>query len=337
VLGEIAADRTPISPYSAAIMQPRQNLPTIGEPTSSELVETLALVFARLETDAQRVHIGAAIDEIQSARGNHILLCARREQRIVASAWLQMQPGGVGSLWPPGLAADESKATAATLIDLALSKAGAAGAIFVQALLEIDTGIEADLLKQADFKHVTDLLYLVSQPHAFPTNSPDCDLTFESIGVNIRAASIDQTQWLRLRNIIEQTYQGTLDCPAVQGVRSIDDVLASYQAVGEFDPSRWFIVQNAQSNADVGCLLLTMHSQQRNCELVYMGIVPAARGKGYGLEVIRRAQWLCGLGDAERLVLAVDAMNAPAIRAYAAAGFETWDRRSVFLLTDFSR
>jgi mycothiol synthase len=320
-------------------MQPRENLPTIGQPTNAELVETLALVFARLETDARRAQTGAAIEEIQSSRaGNHILLCAHRKERIVASVWLQMQPGGVGSLWPPGLAAGESKATAATLIDLALNKAAAAGAIFVQSLLETDAGIEAELLKNGGFAHVTDLLYLVSQRAAFPTSAPDCDLTFGPVGgAGRRADSIDQTKWSSLRNIIEQTYQGTLDCPAVQGVRSIDDVLASYQAVGDFDPSRWFIVQNAQSTADVGCLLLTMHSVQKNCELVYMGIVPAARGKGYGLEVIRRAQWLCGLTDAERLVLAVDGTNAPAIRAYAAAGFETWDRRSVFLLTEFSR
>ena len=30
-------------------------------------------------------------------------------------------------------------------------------------------------------------------------------------------------------------------------------------------------------------------------------------------------------------MLAVDAANSPAIAVYAAAGFEVWDRRSVFL------
>jgi hypothetical protein len=36
-------------------------------------------------------------------------------------------------------------------------------------------------------------------------------------------------------------------------------------------------------------------------------------------------------GGAERLVLAVDAGNEPALRGYAAAGFVAWDRRGVFL------
>ena len=336
---EITADRMSISPYPAAVMQPTGNLPTIGQPKNAELPDALTLIFARLEANARRAQIGAAIDEIQSAAAqNHVLFCARRGERVVAAVWLQMQPGNVASLWPPGLDAEESKATAATLIDLALSKAAAAGEIFVQSLLDTDSGMEVELLMSAGFKHATDLLYLVSPRHAFPISAPDCDLTFEPIdAVGNQVGEISRTKWSRLRNIIEQTYQDTLDCPAVQGVRSIDDVLASYQAVGNFDPSRWFIVQSAQTNADVGCLLLTIHSTQKNCELVYMGIVPAARGKAYGLEVIRRAQWLCGLTDAECLVLAVDAANAPAIRAYAAAGFETWDRRSVFLLTDFSR
>ena len=33
----------------------------------------------------------------------------------------------------------------------------------------------------------------------------------------------------------------------------------------------------------------------------------------------------------QRLVLAVDAANEPALRTYAAAGFQAWDRRSVFI------
>ena len=35
--------------------------------------------------------------------------------------------------------------------------------------------------------------------------------------------------------------------------------------------------------------------------------------------------------ERKRLVLAVDAANEPALRMYAAAGFQAWDRRSVFV------
>jgi ribosomal protein S18 acetylase RimI-like enzyme len=33
----------------------------------------------------------------------------------------------------------------------------------------------------------------------------------------------------------------------------------------------------------------------------------------------------------ERIVLAVDAVNEPAVRMYRSAGFEMWDRRTVYI------
>ena len=35
--------------------------------------------------------------------------------------------------------------------------------------------------------------------------------------------------------------------------------------------------------------------------------------------------------DVERIVLAVDAANEPALRMYRTAGFESWDQRSVYV------
>ncbi len=76
-------------------------------------------------------------------------------------------------------------------------------------------------------------------------------------------------------------------CAFVQGLRSIDDVLAGYKAVGVYDPSRWFLVcaidQNPPGRRDLGCLLLTEHSAEKNWELIYFGVVPEARGSGLGL------------------------------------------------------
>jgi GNAT superfamily N-acetyltransferase len=62
-----------------------------------------------------------------------------------------------------------------------------------------------------------------------------------------------------------------------------------------------------------------------------MGVLPAARGHGWGAGIVRYAQWLAGQAARGRLVLAVDAANAPALRMYAAAGFRQWDQTSVFL------
>jgi RimJ/RimL family protein N-acetyltransferase len=106
-------------------------------------------------------------------------------------------------------------------------------------------------------------------------------------------------------------------------------VLTGYQATGRFDPGHWRIVRS--DGRDVGCLLLADHPAADQWELVYMGLVPAARGHGLGAEMIRFSQYLTGQAGRGRLVLAVDADNAPALALYASAGFLRWDRRSAFL------
>ncbi len=82
---------------------------------------------------------------------------------------------------------------------------------------------------------------------------------------------------------------------------------------------------------DVGCQLLADYEALDQWELVYLGLTPGARGNGWGLEAVRRAQGLVRTAGRKRLVLAVDEANWPAIAMYAAAGFEAWNRRAVFL------
>ncbi len=111
-------------------------------------------------------------------------------------------------------------------------------------------------------------------------------------------------------------------------MREIDDVLAGYRATGRFDPDHWLIARHGEQ--DVGCLILADHPDHGNMELVYMGLVPAARGRAWGAELVRHAQWLTSRAGRSRLVLAVDANNVPAIRIYTQSGFEAWQRRIVY-------
>jgi GNAT superfamily N-acetyltransferase len=62
-----------------------------------------------------------------------------------------------------------------------------------------------------------------------------------------------------------------------------------------------------------------------------MGLVESVRGRGFGLQVVRHAQWLCRQEGRDRLVLAVDRRNAPARRIYMSCGFWRWDERQVLL------
>ena len=308
---------------------PDTNLLSIRLATNAELPAAIDLVFHRSAVTQRDRQIAAALEEIErTGPESQIVLVAQRNGTLVAAIWVQIQPGAIASLWPPGLVDGESSATAQTLIVLAAAKANSAGAQFLQSLLETDADAPAQWLRQCGFQHCTDLLYLVSLRIAFPETPAAGQLHFEPC-CNLP----DRMQ--RLAAVVQRTYVNTQDCAFVQGLRSIDDVLAGYKAVGVYDPSRWFLVcamdQNSPGRRDLGCLLLTEHPAEKNWELIYFGVVPEARGSGQGLEVVRHAQWLTGQSSAERLVLAVDAANSPAIAVYAAAGFEAWDRRSVFL------
>jgi RimJ/RimL family protein N-acetyltransferase len=209
---------------------------------------------------------------------------------------------------------------ARTLLETIVADLTQEGVRLAQALLETDHGPEAELLSACGFPQVSKLLYLVSVDGSFPFSRPNDGLEFSE-------DRADQPQ--RMARLVERTYRGSLDCPAVDGVRQIEDVLEGYRASGVFDPTRWIIARHRDQ--DIGCLLLTDHPRDNQWELLYMGVVPEARGHGFGVAMARYAQWLAREAGRNRLVLAVDAANLPAIAAYAAAGFVAWDHRSVYL------
>lgn len=66
-------------------------------------------------------------------------------------------------------------------------------------------------------------------------------------------------------------------------------------------------------------------------ELVYMGIVPTARGSGFGQRILDQAFQVAITKKAQRIILAVDQLNAPARRLYDAAGMAPMLSESVWV------
>lgn len=286
--------------------------------------EVLRLVFARAPDDRRDEQIAALLkrgkEEPDLLAG---LVEARDHGRLVGATWIQPEPGRTAIAWPPRMADDAaSDELAAALLDAALGAVASQPIRLLQALVATDTDADARRLVAAGFEHLADLLYLVSTSGSFPVSRPPCALTYE-------AYSAENHQ--RLARVVLATYAGSRDCPRLDGVRQIDDVLEGYRATGAFDPSRWLLARHA--GQDVGCLLLADHAADDQWELVYMGILPEYRGHGWGIEIVRYGQWLTRCAGRQRLVLAVDADNQPAIDVYAAAGFQGWDRRSAFVRT----
>ena len=92
----------------------------------------------------------------------------------------------------------------------------------------------------------------------------------------------------RFARAIEASYENSLDCPGMRGLRSIDDVMAGHRATGDFDPDLWHLFSD-ESGQDLGVLLLAPVTAQPMTELVYLGLAPAARGKRLADELVRHA------------------------------------------------
>jgi ribosomal protein S18 acetylase RimI-like enzyme len=189
-----------------------------------------------------------------------------------------------------------------------------------QVLLQVRDSDVVKVLKSVGFRHLADLVYLTCEAERFPAEPVAGELTFEPYAGSQRN---------RLLHLIERSYEGTLDCTALNGVRDVDDVVNGYQATGVYRQENWMIVRH--NGGDVGILLLTDHPKARHWELMYMGLVPEARSHGWGRQITRHAQWMAGRAKIDRIVVAVDSTNTPAMRTYARTGFEPWDRRSVYV------
>ncbi|MBN1911869.1 MAG: GNAT family N-acetyltransferase [Pirellulales bacterium] len=289
----------------------------IAPSAAGRAAEVLELAFSHLEPSIRAQQVQTLLNEPSLGPG---LIEARRGEDLVGAICCHLQPGGGALAWPPRLVAGESKQTAGRLLEAVDALAQRSGVTMINVLMEmLDPGDEA-LLTAAGYERMAELLYLVCGEDEFPREEPAGQLIFEPY---------TETQRTRMAEVVEATYEGTLDCPGLNDARSLDDVLEGYRHTGEFAPERWRFVRH--DSYDVGCLIVSDHPEHTSCELIYMGLTARARGHGWGKEIARYAQWLTARAGRPRLVLAVDGANRPAIDMYSAVGFHQWDQRIAYV------
>ncbi len=248
---------------------------------------------------------------------------AYRGEVLVGAMRAQVQPGRSALVAAPRLASGEPTATAVALLKRVLEVLRGQNVQVVQALLG-SAEREEEILRAGGLEHVGELIYMLCMGAQFPQSLPH-----DSHAQRLSFDAYTPERHARLARVVERTYQGSLDCPAADGLRSIDDVLATYRGSGPFDPNHWLIAREGEH--DVGCLIIADDPAHDQSELMYIGVIPEARGRKLGTSLVRHAQWLAREAGRARLVLAVDAANHPAIAIYSAAGFIQWNWRSVFL------
>ncbi|MGL4512769.1 MAG: GNAT family N-acetyltransferase [Lacipirellulaceae bacterium] len=295
----------------------------VGIATPEERREALGLALDPVPVEARGTLVEAAGRVTGPLDVFAALAVYRVAGRVVAAAWGQPQPGSGAGLWPPA-GAGCTVAAADALMRVVNGALDTASIGMTQALFEVDDDPRIAVVERHGYRQLAELLYLgrsVPQ-HRRDRRPDDRGIAFEPYA---------ESDYARLKRVVEATYVGSLDCPGIEGVRSLDDVLAGYRATGRFNPESWrFAVVEGR---DAGVVLVTPHDESDQAELVYMGLAPWARGRGLGAVLIDQALLRGALEGADFLMAAVDAANTPARRLYEAAGFAPWSRRFVYIRT----
>jgi mycothiol synthase len=252
------------------------------------------------------------------------LWIARRRGRVVGAMLTQVLAGRAAAIWAPEVSLRLGRArTAAALVRAALASFRSRGVRIAQALVDQSSPRQssADLVR-GGLPRITDLVYL-ERPTLLP-------LELRPALPSFVWQSFTSSTELDFREVLQATYIGSLDMPELEGLRSLDDILASHREGGRFQPDRWHVGHLSGEPAAAAILLLSALPDRDAWEVAYLGLTPPARGRALGRSVVVHALELAR-PHTPRLELAVDARNSPAQRLYEATGFVAFERRTVHL------
>ena len=290
--------------------------------------EALGILYRRVPATLRPQLIANALAEAKAGRVDLSgLWVARRRGRLLGALLTQPLAGRAAAVWAPEVDTAWGRAAlASALIRAALDDLKARGFRIAQALVDGSAPRTAALdLIRGGLPKVAALTYMHRD-------------TARPIGLTFPRSEVPCFEWrpfgseteAEFRAVLQATYDGSLDMPELEGIRSLDDVLASHKAAGRFDPSRWRVGTLPGEPEAAAILLLSEVPDRPAWEVAYLGLTLPARGRGLGRSALAYALDLAR-PSVPRLELAVDDRNHPARHLYDVAGFIPFDRRMVHL------
>lgn len=297
------------------------------QPDKDERRTALAVLLTGRPTPAD-----PAVDHFQEfAHGQGLSLeglwAAYSNQVPVSSSLIIPGVGRTAVLFISPIAASQRIKLSSDLIRAVLTGMDPEGVCLVQSLLDPAQHREEQALTLAGFERLASLIYMrrsclgVSAGKAEPAGDDSIQCDGKPLTVVPWRDDLHDT----FGRAIEASYEQTLDCPGLVGVRRIEDIIAGHRAVGRFDPALWSAFYCGDQPA--GVLLLNPLMDRRELELVYLGLAPAFRGKGLATSLMRRALFTARVRGDSGVHLAVDQANAPAMKLYQHLGFRATARK----------
>jgi mycothiol synthase len=283
--------------------------------------EALGVLYRKVPATLRAQLVANAIDEAAAGRIDLSgLWIARRRGRLVGALLTQPLAGRAAAVWAPEVDTAWGRAAlASALIRTALDDLKARGFRIAQALVDASTTRTAAVdLTRGGLPKVTVLTYMHRD-------------TARPIGRTAARPSTLAFDWRpfgpetegQFRDVLQSTYTGSLDMPELEGIRSLDDVLASHQAAGRFDPSRWR-VGTLPGEPEAGAILLLSEVPDRSAwEVAYLGLTPPARGRGLGRSALAYALDFARPPSTTATTPPATSTTSPGL-SHSTGGWSTW-------------
>jgi len=250
------------------------------------------------------------------------LWISRDRDRVRSAALLVPSTGRAAMLFLSPTDSEATRDEAAAVVSRLCESLDGDDIHLVQALLEPTQVEQARVLEHAAFTPLAKLVYMEKRVRGrtvAPLELPE----------GVEAIPWSESAREDFGRAILASYEQTLDCPGLLGVRTIDDILAGHIAAGKFRPDLWFALY--REDEPVGVLLLNESGTRPALELVYLGLSVNWRGQGLARRMMEHA-----IGEVARLgltsmLLAVDDRNTPALRLYESLGFVPHSKKSALI------
>lgn len=284
---------------------------SVSSATTAEQAEASAFIFADTEIDERETQIQEFLSSITSGKiDQNQILIARESEILIGVGILVFTDSATAFIWPPFTKRNDC---ATALLQEMVKRIDHSNVSIGQSLLDPGQMNQRRLLSQNGFPHLTNLIFM-RNPLTISDDS--------------KAQNETSLQWIkydkhqnrqRFLELLELTHTASQDCPALNHIRTAEESLDSHRSSGDSNEKLWYLFH--KEGIDLGVLLLSEHREDKVWEVVYMGVAPEQRGKGYGTAFIQHALLEARAHDQNGVILAVDHKNSYAIKIYEDMGF----------------
>jgi ribosomal protein S18 acetylase RimI-like enzyme len=294
--------------------------PVIAHPGPARLVEAIQTL---LHADSKRARRFLAFAEKSGMSLEHLWCAFDEAQTIRATVMGTLNPGRTAMLFASRPKSREELETTGKVIDATCRGLRKAGVGLAQSLIPPENPLELEAFQAGGLKKIATLTYM---ERTVPRRRERIDGQLPS---ELRLESYRPEHRARLEALLAETYRDTLDCPGLARLRKPSDVVEGHMKSGIFKPEWWVFLM--KDDTPVGISMMNVSKTKEAIELVYLGLIPEARGHGTGSALMAHSLRKVSGSPQKTVVLAVDDSNEPASKIYEHFGFRSTARRHAFV------